>query len=298
MRISSSQYHLSTLKTIQQSTADYNQWAQKLASNKRILKPSDDPLGASMLMTLDSQLATLAQYDKNMDAVHLSLGQQETQLTSINNMLLTITDKVTQAANGHMGEGERKATGQELQILLQGVVDLLNSQDGSERYYFSGSLSDTKPFQLDASGTYQYKGDMLERKVPVSASSSVTSNIVGNAIDPNADFINQLNQLAEDFLSSPGNGTGDQARALLPKISEFRGQLSAAVTQIGGIRAALGEMTLANEEISQFTTGLKDDISVLDYAEGSIKRTEALAAYESSLRLYSSVSDLSLFKYL
>lgn len=145
MRVSSNQYHLTTIRNIQQSTAEYSKLSTQLATNQRIQKPSDDPLGAVMLLTLNSELTKLDQYKSNMNAVHFNLGQQETQLSSIVNTLSSVQEIVTTAADGSMGQAELEAFSQELAVLMPAIVDLLNAKDGNGNYYFSGSLTDVKP---------------------------------------------------------------------------------------------------------------------------------------------------------
>ena len=56
MRVSSHQFHLNSIKNIQSNTENFNEKSIQLATNKRILKPSDDPLGTVMIMNLGSEI--------------------------------------------------------------------------------------------------------------------------------------------------------------------------------------------------------------------------------------------------
>lgn len=300
MRVSSHQYHLNTIRNIQQGTADYSKLATQLATNSRILKPSDDPLGAVMLLTLDSELKTLEQYQNNMQTVNYNLGQQETQLSSIVNILSTMQGLVTTAANDASGDVEMQAKAQELGILFPGIVDLLNAKDGTGRYYFSGSQTDTQPFVLNAGGDYEYVGDSNIRYVDVSDNSSVVSNIVGSDLVPGNDFLNQM----KDYLAllndpnEPLETKGDASRQMIDNIASFLEAVSTQITTIGATRSSLDTLGYGNEEIANFTENLRDDIKVVDYPEAYINLNESLASYEASLRVYSSVNKLSLFQYL
>jgi flagellar hook-associated protein 3 FlgL len=295
MRISTHQFHLNNISNIEHSTGLYNKYSVQLATNERILKPSDDPLGTVMVMTLDNELKLLEQYKSNMGAVDFTMGQQETQLTSIVNLLSSLQSLVTTAADGAMGVDELKALGQEMSVLFPGMVDLLNATNGEGQYYFSGSETNTKPFQLDGAGQYQYMGDDNIRHVTVSANSEVASNIVGSDLAPNATFLNDMQTYLALIAAPPATGLGTESRQMIDNIAGFLGDVSGQITIIGGTRASLDSIVAGNEDIALFTQGLRDDISEVDYPSTYVKMTEAMASYESSLQVYSKISKLSLF---
>lgn len=298
MRVSSNQYHLTTIRNIQQSTAEYSKLSTQLATNQRIQKPSDDPLGSVMLLTLNSELTKLDQYKSNMNAVHFNLGQQETQLSSIVNTLYSVQEIVTTAADGSMGQTELEAFSQELAVLMPAIVDLLNAKDGNGNYYFSGSLTDVMPFERDALGIYQYNGDDRVRQIAVSDNSSVPGNIVGSALDPGVNFLNEMQTYLDLISTAPAGGVGNESRNMLDRISGFLATVSGEITRIGGTLASLDEMALGNDDIALFTETLRDDIKEVDYPEAYVKMNQAMASYESSLKVYSSVSRLTLFSYV
>ncbi|TMP75799.1 flagellar hook-associated protein FlgL [Pseudoalteromonas sp. S1608] len=298
MRVSSHQFHLNSIKNIQSNTENFNEKSIQLATNKRILKPSDDPLGTVMIMNLGSEIKSLEQYKTNMDAVNFSLGQQEVQLTGIVNQIYSLQSLITTAADGSMGEAEIKALGQEMSVAFPAIVDLLNATDSDGQYYFSGSKTDEKPFQIDATGNYVYAGDDIVREVTVSDDSSVKNNIVGNDLDPGAGFLNAMQDYLVDVNNPPAAGVGNQSRVMIDKLADFLGTISSQVTTIGSTMASLDSITTSNLDITTFTVNLQDDLSAVDYPEAFISMNESMAAYESSMQVYSTVSKLSLFSYI
>lgn len=298
MRVSSHQFHLNSIKNIQSNTENFNEKSIQLATNKRILKPSDDPLGTVMIMNLGSEIKSLEQYKTNMDAVNFSLGQQEVQLSAIVNQIYSLQSLITTAADGSMGESEIKALGQEMSVAFPAIVDLLNATDSDGQYYFSGSKTDEKPFQIDATGNYVYAGDDIVREVAVSDDSSVKNNIVGDDLDPGAGFLNAMQDYLIEVNNPPAGGVGDQSRVMIDKLADFLGTISSQVTTIGSTMASLDSITTSNQDITTFTVNLQDDLSAVDYPEAFISMNESMAAYESSMQVYSTVSKLSLFSYI
>ncbi|MBU0911174.1 MAG: flagellar hook-associated protein FlgL [Gammaproteobacteria bacterium] len=298
MRVSSSQYHETAIRNIQNSSQKYSQLSVQMATNTRITKPSDDPLGSVLVLRLDSELTSLEQYGKNMELVTYSLSQQETQLSSINNILLSVQSLVTAAADGSYGEDELNAMANELAVLMPGIADLLNAKDGTGNYLFAGSEIDQQPFVKDGTGQYIYQGDALVRKVAVSSNTLVDSNIVGSDLVPGATFLNDLQDYVTLLQAPPAGGVGNESRAMLDKLNTVLGNTTSAITKIGGVVSSLETLEFTNTDIALFTENLRDDLTAVHYPSAYIEMNNALASYESTLKVYSSVSQLSLFSQL
>ncbi|WP_419571404.1 flagellar hook-associated protein FlgL [Rheinheimera sp.] len=298
MRVSSDQFYQTAIRNIQISSDKYSKLSVQMATNERITKPSDDPLGSVLTLRLNSELTTLEQYGKNMQQATYTLSQQETQLSSINNLLLSVQSLVTAAADGSYGTDELKAMANELDVLLPGIVDLLNARDGEGKYLFAGSEIDQQPFVNDASGQYIYQGDAQVRKVAVSAETLVSANITGVQLAPGAAFINELQDYVTFLQAPPATGAGAESRQMLDELEAMLGRTTAALTQIGGTVSSLDELKNTNADIAQFTETMRDDINAVHYPSAYIDMNNALASYESTLKVYSSVSQLSLFSLL
>jgi flagellar hook-associated protein 3 FlgL len=298
MRISSHQFHLNSISNIQYNTARFNESSTQLATNIRIAKPSDDPLGAVMLLNLDTELNALSQYKSNIQSIDFTLSQQEVKLTGIVNQIYSLQSLITTAADGSMGAEEIKALGQEMSVIFPGIVDLLNGTDNEGKYYFSGSETNTKPFDLDGAGNYVYNGDDRVREVAVTADSSVASNITGNELDPGANFLNAMKDYLVDVNNPPAAGVGNQSRVMIDQLSSFLATITGEITLIGGTMASLDSLADSNLDITAVTSNLRDDISSVDYPAAQIKMNESMAAYESTMQVYSSVTSLSLFSFI
>lgn len=298
MRVSSTQFHDTAIRNIQQSSQQYSKLSVQMATNERITKPSDDPLGSVLVLRLNAELTTLEQYGSNIEMVTYTLNQQETQLSSINNLLLSVQELVTAAADASYGADELKAMANELAVLMPGIADLLNAKDGNGNYLFAGSAIDQPPFVQDALGQYQYQGDNLVRKVAVSPTTLVDSNILGSDLVPGAIFLNDLQAYVALLQAPPAAGVGPDSRTMLDKLATVLGNTTSAMTKIGGVVSSLESLSFTNTDVAQFTENLRDDITAVHYPSAYIEMNNALAAYESTLKVYSSVSQLGLFRNL
>ena len=262
MRISSHQFHLNSISNIQFNTARFNEASTQLATNERIAKPSDDPLGAVMLLNLDTELNSLSQYKSNMESVDFTLSQQEVKLTGIVNQIYSLQSLITTAADGSMGTEELKALGQEMSVIFPGIVDLLNGTDSDGKYYFSGSETNTKPFDLDGGGNYVYNGDDSVREV-ASNTQTLPWPVIsqGMNLDPGANFLNAMKDYLVDINNPPATGVGDESRVMIDELAGFLATITGEITLIGGTMASLDSLADSNLDITAVTSNLRDDIS-------------------------------------
>jgi len=165
MRISTNQIQLSMLDNLQQGFGEYARLDRQISSNKRILQPSDDPVGSVQLLGLKKEQAAMAQYQKNIANAKSQLSQGEIQLETMTNMLSRLRDLTQTAATGSLSEDDRRAVSSELAIIKDGLLDLANARNESGSSLFSGSQVDKAPIVKGPGGDYLYQGDALVREV-------------------------------------------------------------------------------------------------------------------------------------
>ncbi|MDY6941663.1 MAG: flagellar hook-associated protein FlgL [Pseudomonadota bacterium] len=135
----------------------------QVATGQRILSPSDDPAGATRLLSIDAGLDQIAQYDKNATLALNRLSSEESALNSVGNVLQRARELVVQALNGTQTSEDRELISAEIGQILDELVRVANSRDANGEYLFSGNISRTKPFQRGPGGTFNYFGDQGQR---------------------------------------------------------------------------------------------------------------------------------------
>ena len=73
MRISTSQIYDQNIRSIMNNQEDLVKTQQQLATGKRIITPSDDPVGAAKVLRLTEEIDELEQFQRNNDLVTGSL---------------------------------------------------------------------------------------------------------------------------------------------------------------------------------------------------------------------------------
>ncbi|MGL5199462.1 MAG: flagellar hook-associated protein FlgL, partial [Aeromonas veronii] len=176
MRISTNQIQLSMLDNLQHGFGEYARLDRQISTQKRILQPSDDPVGSVQLLGLQKEQVAMAQYQKNIANAKSQLSQGELQFETMTNMLMRLRELTQTAATGSLSDADRKAVASEVAIIKDGLLDLANARNESGSSLFTGSKVDQTALVKQASGDYSYQGDNLVREVSIANGVTVGLN--------------------------------------------------------------------------------------------------------------------------
>lgn len=191
MRISSVQIFQQGISAILMQQQKLAETEQQLATGRRILTPSDDPVAAVQIMDITEDLELVDQYQRNANLAEGQLARAESVLDDTGNLLQRVRELVLQANNATQTPETRSAIATEIEARIDELVSLANTRDSSGEYIFAGFQSQTQPFSQQA-GTVAYNGDDGQRFVQIGASVQVAVRDSG----------------AQVFMSVPsGNGT-------------------------------------------------------------------------------------------
>lgn len=199
MRISTTQFQLTSLNTILHQQAKLSKLQEQLGTGKRIVSPSDDPAGAAQALELAAKVAGLEQLKKNGDLAQHRLAVEEGVLDDLGRNLQRVRDLMLQANNDSNSASERRLIATELKEILNGMVQLANADDGNGEYLFGGTASRSEPFAV-VGGAVHYLGDQAERLVQVGPSRQLAVNHNG------FDVFMKIPQGNGDFVVRPGAG--------------------------------------------------------------------------------------------
>lgn len=188
MRISTGQLYDRSIQSVLDNQADLSDIQQQLASGKKLLRPSDDPVGAAQVIRLTEEIDLIAQYKKNSNLLTNSLEQEETVLSSVNNSINRARVLMIQSGNGIVSTSDRKAIAIEIGQIRDQIFDLMNSRNPSGEYIFAGFQSASPAFSFNASATgnkYSFEGDGGQNDIQVSDTISLQMNNSGQDVFEN-----------------------------------------------------------------------------------------------------------------
>src|SRR5512139_2239936 len=117
MRLTENLKFNSTTNNIYLSQSKYAELMEQISTQKRINKPSDDPVGARAVLDYRKTQAAVEQYRRNVDSSKGWLNMTETKLANIRDLLVQMRETaITQATA--TATAETRATAAETVDLL------------------------------------------------------------------------------------------------------------------------------------------------------------------------------------
>lgn len=159
----------------------------EVSTGRRVNTAADDPIAASEILRTTSNLASNSQYVSNQKTATQLLGQTDSTLGQVGDLLQSVRTTIISANNAALSNSDRAALGVELKSRLDALVSLANTKGGDGQFLFAGYNGGTVPFTKTNAGV-TYSGDDGSRSIQVSASRQLQSTENG------ADVFNRIGQ--------------------------------------------------------------------------------------------------------
>lgn len=278
---------------------------QQVATGRRILTPSDDPVAAARALEVTQSQSLNAQYGTNRGYAKDSLAMVDGTLASVTELLQNVKTTAISAGNGTLDDSARAAIATALQSDLDQLVGLANTRDGQNNYLFSGFQTATPPFvQTTAPSTGQttvtYQGDLGQRLIQVDSSRQMSASVPGEKVFQGggqdmfktlSDLITQLNTPGTTGLSAALATADNNLVLALDNVSSVRASVGSRMQELDALDSAGADRNL---QYSQTLSNLQD----LDYAKALTDLSKQQATLEAAQKSFVQVSGLSLFKLL
>ncbi|MBI5780553.1 MAG: flagellar hook-associated protein FlgL [Rhodocyclales bacterium] len=188
MRIATSQIFDRNIAALQNNQAQLAQTQAQVASGKKMLKPSDDPVRAARSLELQQSQSVNQQFLANIGYAKDQLALTDTRLSTMTDTLQYMRQQFIKAGNGGLSAQDKAAIASDLRSQLDNLVALANSKDGQGEYLFSGYKNDTAPIAFgDHDGNsitpeiYYYQGDAGTRQMQVGPERRMDVSVPGSA---------------------------------------------------------------------------------------------------------------------
>ncbi|WP_024527732.1 flagellar hook-associated protein FlgL [Serratia fonticola] len=265
MRLSTSYMYQRNMDSMSNANINFNNVYMRLAAGQTLLKPSDDPGGASQAVIYQNALSDISQYETARQYAGNSLRDEDNVLNSISSLLTkNLSEKIVQAGNDTYSDADREALAIELEGIRDSLLDFGNSKDSNGRYIFGGYKTGSAPFLKD--GTYvggdsvitQMVGDSTEMQV-----GHLGSDIFMSGTDD--DLFVALNN-AIDALKQPIESDEDR-QALQEVLDKSNRSINKCIDNVGKVQATVGTNLQQLEQL-----GLSSDLNRIS-VETSLEQT-------------------------
>lgn len=163
---------------IRKNRNEMSELQDQAATQKRVTKPSDDPVAASRVLFSRTDVQSNDQFIKNLEFAKSHLTFTEQSLSELTELLMRAKElAISQASDASSNAQSRKITATEIKQLRDQAIQVGNRKLG-DRYIFGGFKTTDLPFTPEG----KYNGDGGEIKIHIDKDSFITMNLPGNKV--------------------------------------------------------------------------------------------------------------------
>ena len=146
MRVATANAYDRTIEQLAKRQAELATQQERLATGKRVLKPSDDPVAATLAETASNRMSRVQADLRALESSRTSLQQAESALGESGNLIQRVREVIVTAGNGTFGNSEREDLARQLEGLREQLLGVANLRDNAGRTLFGGLGGAAVPF--------------------------------------------------------------------------------------------------------------------------------------------------------
>ena len=186
MRIADKMNYEQVKGNVAKNRSEMSELQNQAATQKRVTKPSDDPLASARILSTRTDIGAGQQFIKNIHVAKGFLEFSEQTLGELAEALMRAKElAISQSNDASANEKTREVSATEIEQIYNQSIQIGNRKLG-DRFLFGGFRTTRAPF--DENGNY--KGDNGEIKIAIDKEATVAMNVPGSQIflgkDPKA----------------------------------------------------------------------------------------------------------------
>jgi flagellar hook-associated protein 3 FlgL len=306
-RVNSTMIAMNSIRHLRDQLSGLSQSQEQLSTNKKVNRPSDDPVG----MTRVGDLTNTLRFDERFLA---NVQQGQSELKSVDELMNNLQDVAqralelaTQGSNLTLNATNRLTMSQEIDQLINQAIQVGNTNLAG-KHLMSGFRTDTVPFTR-AGDAVAFAGSVpgsSARMISVSENTTVQVNINGQdvlgfvtvdgsgVVNGGSGLLRTLMSLKQDLANN--NVTGVQTR-----LDQLHTDINTLNLQQGQAAGNLARLNQIQERIESRKDSLTEEYAAIvniDVAEVMSRMRQQEATYQASLTAVSRLNSMSLFDYI
>lgn len=306
MRITQNMLNDRVLSDLGRAMTRLDRATQEMSTQKKLLRASDDPVGAQRAVLTRAQLKANEQYEDNISQARGWMQTTSDTLSEITKLLHRATELTVQGATDSAGHEARLNIAREIDQIVAAVKHAGNTSYGGV-YLFAGTATTAAPYDTTTEPAVDaYAGDNGVVAREIGPGVSVQINALVNTGTPpllgggggDGGLIDTLRNISAHLKG----GTPADAEAL--RTTDLRA-LQANLTRINETQAQLGatlnRLDAAEDRLAASTeaaTRLLSDTEDVDTATAILELNTAQTVYEAALKTGASIIQPSLLDFL
>lgn len=246
MRITQSMMSSNMLKNLTASMNRLDTLNTQVATQKKINRPSDDPVVAMKGISYRRSLMEVEQFRRNFGEAYNWVENSDSSLDKAGLALQRVRELVVQTSNDTYDAEQRQSAKAEIEQLKEHLVELANTKFG-DKYLFNGTETLNKPVDLEAN-TFSENTNSVE--LELSKGVYIQVNISGADVF-SRDLFNKIDDVMEELSKGEESTDGEDLSNLLSGIDSKMTNITNARSAIGARynRIELMDSRLAEQEV-------------------------------------------------
>ncbi|MBL0700780.1 MAG: flagellar hook-associated protein FlgL [Desulfosarcina sp.] len=292
MRVSSNAVYNTIIGNLSRNSERLLKAQVKVATEKRINRPSDDPIGIGKVLDYRKRLASIDQYQGNIAKGKTRIQMTETTLDFVSNLLTDAKNIAMDQSTGSTESSDREIAAEQIAAIREQVLQLANTRLGGE-YIFAGHNTHEPAF----SDTGSYDGDSGEKKIIIDENTEVKINLTGKEIfaPDGSNVFNALDALQaaleEPYVQSTVAAQGNLIAEARDQVNLGRASSASTFKRLEGYDGMLDSFKFRIEDMLSKTEDA-------DLATAIVELQFEERAYEASLAASARVMQPSLLNFL
>ncbi|MGO9488554.1 MAG: flagellar hook-associated protein FlgL [Solirubrobacteraceae bacterium] len=300
-RITNEMVSSSTLNSINNSLVALQRSSEEMSSGRKILEPSDNPYGASQIITLDGQLEGLGAYATSVQDGIAWTQAATGSMDNMTNTLQRVRELLVQASNGTLNAGDLQNIGTEVSQLTEAIKQDADTQYAGQ-YIFSGTLTTTAPYQAGAEDAFQGNTEAIERSIGPGATIDVAtqlSSVLGNGQGAaDGKLLDVLRTIAQNLNEATPESRAALSTTDLKNLDTNMEALTQLQAVAGSTTDQLNTASTRIETLQDALTKALSNTEDANLAEVSIAYSNEQAAYSAALHAGATIIQESLLNFL
>jgi flagellar hook-associated protein 3 FlgL len=278
-------------------TEELNKANTIVATGKRILKLSDDPVGLTQGLNIKSTLSSIEQMGRNITLGKLWLAVSESAVSQVQDVISEAKVLSIQMANATVNAAERRSAAETVQNMLEEIVSLANTEV-TGRYIFAGFKTDAAPFTLESDNSVTYHGDNSRFTVKIGKDATVQVGSDGEAVFGTFDQPDDIFKIFSDLKTALEN---NDVSGIQAGMGDLDGRFDHVASKISDIGSKMLRMEIKEnifQDLNLTNTERLSRIEDADITEAILDLRAKEVAYQAALASASKVLQMSLLDYM
>ncbi|MCX8022900.1 MAG: flagellar hook-associated protein FlgL [Syntrophorhabdaceae bacterium] len=266
----------------------------KIASGKRILTPSDDPVASSKAVQFDSEKLQNEQYTRSLKSLQTLGSFYDSAINQVHDLLTRAKEIAVTQSSDTMNADTRKAVSVEIKGIIEQLVAVANTKVGNT-YIFAGKKVSTVPFTIDEDYNVTFQGTDDVPYVYVDRGTKMEASISGGDV-----FTGDIDvfKVLKDFAYALETNDVDSIRDALDNIETSLGKAEESLAKAGTFSSRINALIDDKDIRSVNIEGVLSDLVDVDITQAVTEFNSLSTAYQAMLYSMAKIQEMNVLNYL